>query len=64
MKVAGCSSNGKKTLLEKEKCSLLAISTFPIVFSKDLHCRHVKFRVCLGGGWLSDEHVGLMTWWL
>ena len=27
-----------------------AISPFPIVFSKDLHCRHVKTRACLGKG--------------
>ena len=25
-----------------------AISPFPTVFSKDLYCRHVKTRVCLG----------------
>ena len=28
--------------------SLRAISPFPTVFSKDLYCRHLKIRVCLG----------------
>ena len=27
-----------------------AISPFPTVFSKDLYCRHVKTRACLGKG--------------
>ena len=27
-----------------------AISPFPAVFSKDLYCRHVKTRACLGKG--------------
>ena len=27
-----------------------AISPFPAVFSKGLHCRHVKTRACLGKG--------------
>ena len=29
---------------------LRAISPFPTVFSKDLKCRHVKTRACLGKG--------------
>ena len=28
----------------------IAISPFPTVFSKDLYCRHVKTRACLGKG--------------
>ena len=31
-------------------CSLRAISAFPAVFSKELYCRHVKTRACLGKG--------------
>ena len=31
--------------------SLLAISPFPILFSKDLYCRHVITRACLGKGY-------------
>ena len=27
-----------------------AISPFPTVFSKDLYCRHIKSRACLGKG--------------
>ena len=34
-------------LWEKENSSLGTISPFPAVFSKDLHCRHVKTRGCL-----------------
>ena len=49
-----CSSNGskkKKKLWDKEiYCSLRAISPFPAVFSKDLYCRHVNTRACLGKG--------------
>ena len=28
-----------------------AISPFPLIFSKDLYCRHVKTRACLGKGY-------------
>ena len=34
----------------RRNCSLRAISPFPTVFSKDLYCRHVKTRACLGKG--------------
>ena len=34
----------------KGEISSQAISPFPTVFSKDLYCRHVKTRVCLGKG--------------
>ena len=30
--------------------TLQAISPFPAMFSKDLYCRHVKTRACLGKG--------------
>ena len=33
---------------KRRNCSLRAISPFPTVFSKDLYCRHVKTRACLG----------------
>ena len=35
---------------KRRNCSLRAISSFPTVFSKDLFCRHVKTRACLGKG--------------
>ena len=35
---------------KRRNCSLRAISPFPTVFSKDLYCRHVKTRACLGKG--------------
>ena len=41
---------GRKHCGKKRNCSLRAISPFPTVFSKDLCCRHVKTRACLGKG--------------
>ena len=35
---------------KRRNCSLRANSPFPMVFSKDLHCRQVKTRACLGKG--------------
>ena len=35
---------------KKRNCPLQAISPFSTVFSKDLFCRHVKSRACLGKG--------------
>ena len=35
---------------KRKNCSLRAIPPFPTVFSKDLFCRQVKTRVCLGKG--------------
>ena len=46
-------NNGKKSRKHRGKrrnCSLWAISSFPTVFPKDLFCRHVKTRACLGKG--------------
>ena len=40
----------EKQCEKRRKCSLRAISPFPKVFSKDLYCRHVKTRTCLGEG--------------
>ena len=42
---------GKRT-----NCSLRAIFPFPTLFSKDLYCRHVKTRACLGKGQVIIEH--------
>ena len=35
---------------KRRNCSLRAISPFSAVFSKDMYCRHVKTRACLGKG--------------
>ena len=35
---------------KRRNCSLRVISPFPIVFSKDLYCRLIKTRACLGKG--------------
>ena len=40
----------EKKLWERRHCLLGAISPFPTVFSKDLYCRNVKTRACLGKG--------------
>ena len=52
-----CYENGLKfskqvenTGEKRRNCSLRAISPFPTVFSKDLFCKHVKTRACLGKG--------------
>ena len=39
---------GRKPCGKKRNCSLRTISPFPTVISKDLYCRHVKTRACLG----------------
>ena len=39
---------GRKHCGKRRNCSLRAISPFAIVISKDLYCRHVKTRACLG----------------
>ena len=41
---------GRKHCGKRRNCSLRAISPFPTVFSKDLYCRQVKTRACLGKG--------------
>ena len=41
---------GWKHCGKRRNCSLQAISPFPTTFSKDLYCRHVKTRACLGKG--------------
>ena len=39
---------GKKHCGKRRNCLLRAISPFPTVFSKDLYCKHIKARACLG----------------
>ena len=38
---------GRKHCRKRKNCSSRAMSPFPIVFSKDMYCRHFKTRVCL-----------------
>ena len=67
---------GRKHCAKRRNCSLRAISPFPTVFCKDLNCRHVKIRACLGkvctmslshamakgGLWrLRDAHTNSLT---
>ena len=47
---------GRKHCGKRRNCSLRAISPFPVVFSKDLYCRHVKTRACLGNGLVSKNY--------
>ena len=44
---------GRKHCGNRRNCSLRAISPFPTVFSKELYCRHVKTRACLGQGYVT-----------
>ena len=46
---------------KRRNCSLRAISPFPTVFSKDLYCRHIKTRACLGKDPLSAEQSQVLT---
>ena len=41
---------GRKYCGKRRNCSLQAISPFSTVFSKDLYCRHLKTKACLGKG--------------
>ena len=47
---------GRKHSGKRRNYSLRAISPFPMVFSKDLPCRRVKTRACLGKGWKYFLH--------
>ena len=38
----------KKNSMKRRNCSLRSISPFSTVFLKELYCRHVKTRACLG----------------
>ena len=40
--------NGQKTLWEKDKLTLEQFVLSSQCFQKDLYCRHVKTRTCLG----------------
>ena len=42
---------GIKHCGKRRNYSLRATSPFLTVFSKDLYCRHVKTRACLGNGY-------------
>ena len=42
---------GREHCRKRRNYSLRAISPFPAVFSKDLYCRQVKTRACLGKGY-------------
>ena len=52
---------GWKHCGKRRNCSLRAISPFPTVFSKDLHCRHVKTRACLGTGYIIFRLVKIQS---
>ena len=41
---------GRKRFWKRRNCLLIAISPFPTMFSKDLYCRLVRTRACLGKG--------------
>ena len=46
----------ENTMEKRRNCSLRAISTFSTVFSKDLNCRYIKTRACLGKDYLLTCH--------
>ena len=46
--MAKSSPKGQKTLKEKEKLLITSNFSFSLSVSKDLYCRHIKTRACLG----------------
>ena len=61
------STKGAENCVGKEGTACLqAICPFPTVFLKDLYCRHIKIRACLGKGkapfYQSNAHVNLFSW--
>ena len=48
---------------KRRNCSYRTFSAFPAVFSKNVYCRHVETRACLGKGYLCVFHlyVGLQA---
>ena len=63
MKMEQVPQKGRKHCGKRKNCLLRAISPFPTVFSKDMHCRHVTTRACLGKGY--SEILGFkVKFWL
>ena len=56
-KVSKWVEKSRKHFEKRRNCSSRAISSFPQLFSKDLHCRRVKTWACLGKG--SEKNI----WW-
>ena len=67
----------RKPCGKRRNCSLWAISPFPTMISKDLYCRHVLTRACLGRGWkkvitqtdmkfivLTIDYLQWLLWWV
>ena len=53
MTISNLLKNGRKfskRIENRRNCSFQAIYPLPIVFSKDLYCRHIKFRAFLQKG--------------
>ena len=62
------SLNGRKHMQEKEKFLVMSNFSFPTIFSKDLYCRHLETRACLGKGKSEYEIImsvveKLEKWW-
>ena len=55
MKKEEFSKQVENTVGKGRNCSIHAIPPFPAVFPKDLYCRHVKTRACLGKDYI--EHT-------
>ena len=65
MKMAERSPKGRKYYGRRKNCSLQAISPFPILFSSDLYCRHVKSKDFLWKGLIyivSVPNVKILDW--
>ena len=50
---------GRKQCRKRRKSLEQAISPFPTVFSKELYCKHIETRACLGKRLLGESIVCL-----
>ena len=48
MQIVGSSPTGRNHSVKRTNCSFPAITPFPTVFLKEIKCKYVKSRACLG----------------
>ena len=54
-------SKGRKNCGKKEKLLITSNFSFPAVFSKELYCRHIKNRACLGKDQSCTKKLQVLT---
>ena len=61
MNLAENSTKGRKHCEKRIDFSLRAISPFPVAFSEDLYCRHVKIRAQIQGSPVKTEILRVVS---